>query len=240
MSFQISKLSEESKKLSKIIMEKTKRILNFLVIYLCFSITERSCNEIEVKNSLTEEKLNIESNETNTDSFAEEIKVTDVTRENFRYETFNFIDHLKELKIRRKRNAQGGNQSNSTDAGNSKMNVSEDVCIGAAEFCNMSKEEYVAMLNDYIYPQTYEWVLIGTHSLVFVMGLVGNALVCAAVYRNHSMRTVTNYFIVNLALADFMVILFCLPATVLWDVTETWFLGNALCKILLYFQVSEL
>ncbi|KAJ2940889.1 hypothetical protein O0L34_g10148 [Tuta absoluta] len=50
------------------------------------------------------------------------------------------------------------------------------------------------------------------------------------------MRTVTNYFIVNLAIADFMVLLFCLPPTVLWDVTETWFLGDTLCKVLLYFQ----
>ena len=116
-----------------------------------------------------------------------------------------------------------------------KENVTE--CIGDPEFCNMTREDYTAMLNDYIYPQTYEWVLIGTHTAVFVIGLVGNILVCVAVYRNHTMRTVTNYFLVNLAVADFMVLLFCLPATVLWDVTETWFLGDALCKILLYFQV---
>lgn len=111
-------------------------------------------------------------------------------------------------------------------------------CVGDPQFCNMSKEEYVEMLNNYIYPYTYEWVLIGTHTVVFIAGLVGNALVVIAVYRNHTMRTVTNYFIANLAVADFMVILFCLPPTVLWDVTETWFLGDALCKVLLYFQVS--
>ncbi|XP_060807274.1 orexin/Hypocretin receptor type 1 [Amyelois transitella] len=112
----------------------------------------------------------------------------------------------------------------------------ENACIGDEEFCNLTREDYEAMLYEYIYPHTYEWVLIGTHTLVFAMGLVGNALVCVAVYRNHTMRTVTNYFIVNLAVADFMVILFCLPPTVVWDVTETWFLGDALCKILLYFQ----
>ncbi|XP_013176423.1 PREDICTED: orexin receptor type 1-like [Papilio xuthus] len=116
------------------------------------------------------------------------------------------------------------------------VNGTDEPCVGSPEFCNLTKEEYVKMLQEYIYPQTYEWVLIGTHSAVFVIGLVGNALVCIAVYRNHTMRTVTNYFIVNLAVADFMVILFCLPPTVLWDVTETWFLGDALCKILLYFQ----
>lgn len=116
-------------------------------------------------------------------------------------------------------------------------NITEE-CIGSQEYCNLTEEEYVRMLNDYIYPNTYEWILIGTHTIVFIIGLVGNALVCVAVYRNHSMRTVTNYFIVNLAAADFMVIMFCLPPTVLWDVTETWFFGSAMCKVILYFQVS--
>ncbi|EDS41230.1 conserved hypothetical protein [Culex quinquefasciatus] len=68
-------------------------------------------------------------------------------------------------------------------------------------------------------------------------GNVGNALVCIAVYTNHTMRTVTNIFIVNLAVADFFVILFCLPPTVVWDVTETWFMGKAMCKVVIYFQV---
>lgn len=67
---------------------------------------------------------------------------------------------------------------------------------------------------------------------------IGNALVCLAVYTNHSMRTVTNIFIVNLAVADFFVILLCLPPTVVWDVTETWFLGEVLCKVVIYFQVG--
>lgn len=107
------------------------------------------------------------------------------------------------------------------------------------DYCT-SDEEYIDLLQGYIFPQSYEWVLIAMHSVVFIIGLIGNALVCVAVYRNHSMRTVTNYFIVNLAVADFMVILFCLPPTVLWDVTETWFFGKAMCKIVLYVQVSFL
>lgn len=119
-----------------------------------------------------------------------------------------------------------------------KSNTTNETCVGAVEYCNMPEDEYKQMLLEYIYPQFYEWVLICIHTIVFIIGLVGNALVCVAVYRNHTMRTVTNYFIVNLAVADFMVILFCLPPTVVWDVTETWFLGDVLCKILLYFQVS--
>lgn len=139
--------------------------------------------------------------------------------------TENYLDDIERLK-----------RTVGTEETEWNKTVAND-CVGSEEYCNMTREEYITMLNNYIYPQTYEWVLIGTHTVVFVVGLVGNALVCIAVYRNHTMRTVTNYFIVNLAVADFMVILFCLPPTVLWDVTETWFLGNVLCKLLLYFQV---
>lgn len=53
------------------------------------------------------------------------------------------------------------------------------------------------------------------YSIVFIMGIVGNSCVVAVVIRSPRMRTVTNYFIVNLALADILVLLFCLPATLL-------------------------
>lgn len=120
--------------------------------------------------------------------------------------------------------------SNYSEHSNVSHNCSNDYCI--------DNEDYIDLIEKHISPNVYECVLIGLHVVVFMVGLVGNALVCVAVYSNPTMRTVTNYFIVNLAVADFMVILFCLPPTVLWDVTETWFMGMALCKIVLYFQVS--
>lgn len=49
--------------------------------------------------------------------------------------------------------------------------------------------------------------------LVFAVGLVGNCFVIAVVFRSPRMRTVTNFFIVNLAVADILVIVLCLPAT---------------------------
>lgn len=54
------------------------------------------------------------------------------------------------------------------------------------------------------------------------------------------MRTVTNYFIVNLSLADVLVTIICLPASLVVDITETWFFGQTLCKIVPYLQVGLL
>lgn len=102
----------------------------------------------------------------------------------------------------------------------------------------INDEAYIDRLADFLKPSGWDFVLISMHLSVFIAGIIGNSLVCIAVYRNYTMRNVTNYYIVNLAVADLMVIILCLPSTVLWDVTETWFLGNYLCKAIPYLQAS--
>ena len=52
---------------------------------------------------------------------------------------------------------------------------------------------------------------------IMIVAIVGNAMVVAVVYRNQSMHSVTNYFIVNLAIADIMVAVICLPMTLLFN-----------------------
>lgn len=165
----------------------------------------------------------------NMDEINFDLEESRESRNNTTFINFNTIKNLKKRETNKTINYL--NESN-LDFDNFTGNCTNDYCT--------SEEEYFDMMMDYMYPKHYEWVLIALHSVVFLVGLVGNALVCVAVYRNHSMRTVTNYFIVNLAVADFLVILFCLPPTVLWDVTETWFFGKAMCKIVLYIQVSQL
>ncbi|XP_069462244.1 orexin receptor type 2 isoform X2 [Ambystoma mexicanum] len=98
-------------------------------------------------------------------------------------------------------------------------------------------EEFMRYVwREYLHPKEYEWVLIAGYIIVFIVALVGNVLVCLAVWKNHHMRTVTNYFIVNLSLADVLVTITCLPATLVVDITETWFFGKTLCKVIPYLQ----
>ncbi|XP_029156860.1 neuropeptide SIFamide receptor-like [Nylanderia fulva] len=72
--------------------------------------------------------------------------------------------------------------------------------------------------------------------VVFVVGLIGNSFVIAVVYRSPRMRTVTNFFIVNLAVADVLVIVFCLPATLMSNIFVPWILGWFMCKTVAYVQ----
>ena len=53
------------------------------------------------------------------------------------------------------------------------------------------------------------------YSVIFILGIIGNSFVVSVVYRNARMHSVTNYFIVNLAIADILVCLFCVPITLL-------------------------
>lgn len=47
-------------------------------------------------------------------------------------------------------------------------------CVGEPEYCNLTEEEYFQMIYDYIFPTPGEWVLIGFHTIVFLVGLVSN------------------------------------------------------------------
>ncbi|XP_065167250.1 orexin/Hypocretin receptor type 1-like [Atheta coriaria] len=134
--------------------------------------------------------------------------------------------------------------STTTTPNATRNNINTSKCddlddLDAALFGKPYEEQvkiYYCKIYEHIAPRIWTWVLIACHVVVFVVGLLGNTLVCVAVYRNCAMRTVTNYFIVNLAVADFLVILFCLPPTLVWDVTSTWFFGDVMCKVVLYLQ----
>jgi hypocretin (orexin) receptor 2 len=86
--------------------------------------------------------------------------------------------------------------------------------------------------------QFYEVILILIAFIIFVVGILGNILVVFVVMSNSHMRTITNMFIVNLAIGDLMVTIICLPPSILTDVTGNWYFGETMCKIIVYIQVS--
>ncbi|XP_076359666.1 neuropeptide FF receptor 2-like [Tachypleus tridentatus] len=74
--------------------------------------------------------------------------------------------------------------------------------------------------------------------IVMVLALSGNAMVCYTVFCNRKMHTVVNYYIVNLAVCDFMVGAFVLPVKLLeLTAPADWrMLNNGLCTALPYLQ----
>lgn len=73
--------------------------------------------------------------------------------------------------------------------------------------------------------------------VIMCLGVIGNVMVPIVILKTKDMRNSTNIFLVNLSIADLMVLLVCTP-TVLVEVSsrpETWVLGKELCKFLVVF-----
>ncbi|XP_068447024.1 adenosine receptor A1-like [Clinocottus analis] len=69
----------------------------------------------------------------------------------------------------------------------------------------------------YGYQPRMKGLYIATELIIAVLAVIGNFLVCLAVTRNKKLRTVTNYFLVSLAVADMLVGLVAIPCAVLTD-----------------------
>ncbi|NWS60291.1 GALR2 protein, partial [Chunga burmeisteri] len=73
-------------------------------------------------------------------------------------------------------------------------------------------------------------------SLIFLLGTVGNSLVLAVLLRNGQMgHNTTNLFILNLSLADFFFIVFCVPFQATIYSLEGWVFGSFICKAVHFF-----
>ncbi|XP_060086688.1 histamine H3 receptor [Heteronotia binoei] len=68
-------------------------------------------------------------------------------------------------------------------------------------------------------------------ALLIVATVVGNALVMLAFVVDSSLRTQNNYFLLNLAISDFLVGAFCIPLYVPYVLTGKWTLGRSFCKL---------
>lgn len=69
------------------------------------------------------------------------------------------------------------------------------------------------------------------YSIIFLISIIGNIVVCYVVSRRMKLKTVTNYFIMNLALAD-LVYTLCVPLDVFASNHKSWPYGSFMCRVL--------
>lgn len=74
------------------------------------------------------------------------------------------------------------------------------------------------------------------YSLIFLLSVFGNLLIIIVLAVNKRMRTVTNSFLLSLAVSDLMMALFCMPFTLIPNLLEDFIFGEAMCKITAYFM----
>ena len=74
---------------------------------------------------------------------------------------------------------------------------------------------------------------------ILVVAVVGNSLVVSVVVATASMRTVTNFFIVNLAIGDLLTALVCIPSTFMSAlILQYWPFDYHMCALVNFLQVS--
>lgn len=82
--------------------------------------------------------------------------------------------------------------------------------------------------------QILRWLFVAVYAVLFFIGF-SNILALFIVGRFPRMQTVTNIFIFNLCLADFVYVLF-LPFVITFRIKRTWMFGGFFCKL---FYIAE-
>ncbi|XP_044756801.1 RYamide receptor isoform X1 [Coccinella septempunctata] len=82
----------------------------------------------------------------------------------------------------------------------------------------------------------FKTVVYTMYAIIFVVALVGNLFVCYVVLASPRMRTVTNYFILNLSIGDVLITILCVPFTCISMMNQYWPFGSFLCPVISYVQ----
>lgn len=72
------------------------------------------------------------------------------------------------------------------------------------------------------------------YSLIFFLSVFGNLLIIVVLTVNKRMRTVTNTFLLSLAVSDLMMAVVCIPFTLIPSILKDFIFGAAMCKIVAY------
>nr|BAJ46148.1 cholecystokinin type A receptor [Gallus gallus]BAJ46149.1 cholecystokinin type A receptor [Gallus gallus]BAJ46150.1 cholecystokinin type A receptor [Gallus gallus]BAJ46151.1 cholecystokinin type A receptor [Gallus gallus] len=82
----------------------------------------------------------------------------------------------------------------------------------------------------------HQIIRILLYCLIFLLSVLGNVLVITVLIRNKQMRTVTNTFLLSLAVSDLMLCLFCMPFTLIPNLLKDFIFGSTVCKTATYFM----
>nr|XP_040041366.1 neuropeptide Y receptor type 2 isoform X1 [Gasterosteus aculeatus aculeatus] len=138
-----------------------------------------------------------------------------------------------ESDLRRLFAMDAADQVNASLAEDSPPGVNSSNCCPNA---SAAKDRISQRLDDSTKLLGVQVILILAYSAIILFGVIGNSLVIYVVYKFKTLRTVTNFFIVNLAVADLLVNTLCLPFTLVYTLDGEWKLGRELCFALPFAQ----
>lgn len=115
------------------------------------------------------------------------------------------------------------------------MDAQEDMIevMELLEAANHSGDVELSLEDQMIRRLTLYFVPI-SFAIILITGVIGNILVIVVVYRNPQMKNTTNLLILNLAVADLLFLLVCVPGTASDYVLTDWPFGLVWCRTTQY------
>lgn len=103
---------------------------------------------------------------------------------------------------------------------------------------NYDKGNWTSQYQEYFENRSREWkiVIIILYSLIVIVSLFGNSIVCKIVFFNSAMRSATNIYLGNLSISDLLMTALNIPLQLTKILSQNWPLGQFLCKCLPFFQ----
>ncbi|XP_013391145.1 allatostatin-A receptor-like [Lingula anatina] len=100
---------------------------------------------------------------------------------------------------------------------------------------NRSEEDWARIQSYYNLINTFSTVCPAIFGSILLLGILGNGMVIYAILANKFLRTCPNMLFLNLAVADLLFLLFCVPLQAAYYISKyDLILGEGLCKLFKY------
>ncbi|CAF3324952.1 unnamed protein product [Rotaria socialis] len=82
----------------------------------------------------------------------------------------------------------------------------------------------------------FSFTLFFAYAIIFLVGLIGNIFVIIVIIKFRRMRTLTNRFLLNLAISDLLATLICIPPNAYHHYDKRWIFGEFFCRFVPFIQ----
>ncbi|XP_075999769.1 pyroglutamylated RF-amide peptide receptor [Genypterus blacodes] len=134
----------------------------------------------------------------------------------------------------------------STESGQGSTKITPEVLQEMLQLYNLTRQQFISTYNikPLVYipelPYSAKTTFVIMYVVIFVLALVGNSLVIYIVVKKRSIQTATNIFICSLAVSDLLITFFCIPFTLLQNISSEWYGGVLVCKTVPFVQTTAI
>ncbi|MEQ2178845.1 hypothetical protein GOODEAATRI_018499 [Goodea atripinnis] len=134
----------------------------------------------------------------------------------------------------------------STNSGQGSSKITPEVLQEMLQLYNLSRREFINTYNiqPLVYipelPYSAKTTFVIMYVVIFVLALAGNSLVIYIVLKKRAIQTATDIFICSLAVSDLLITFFCIPFTLLQNISSEWFGGVLVCKTVPFVQTTAI